>query len=65
MIGSSDIYQFKLNRIEVINHLNEERDFGRAFTRWLDRDILVEIHLQDDGRTLKMFLAEVPEEKNE
>jgi len=54
----------KVNRIEIINH-TEKGDFGRAFTYWSEygngiKNPRVEISLQDDDRTLKIFITESP-----
>jgi hypothetical protein len=48
----------KVNRVEVINHtIPLEDGGGRAYTYW-DRtnEVRVEVMLQDDGRTLKIFI---------
>ncbi|MFY8161969.1 MAG: hypothetical protein ACOVNU_11615 [Candidatus Kapaibacteriota bacterium] len=42
----------KVNRVEVIQH--SEPYNGRAYTNYFAKD--VEIHLQDESRTLKIFL---------
>lgn len=42
----------KVNRVEVIQH--SEPYNGRAYTNYNAKD--VEIQLQDDGKTLKIFL---------
>lgn len=42
----------KINRVEVIQH--SEPYNGRAYTNYNAKD--VEIQLQDDGKTLKIFL---------
>lgn len=53
----------KVNRIEVIDHTHTlEEDGGRVFTYWHGydkadkKDVNVEIQLQDDDRTLKVFI---------
>jgi hypothetical protein len=53
----------KVTRVEVIDHTKPfEKGGGRAFTFWhqyAKRDIAdpnVELHLQDGGRTLKVFI---------
>ena len=51
----------KINRIEVINH-TEKGEFGRAFTYWSEykngiKNPKVEIDVQDDGKTLKIFIS--------
>lgn len=45
-------YKLKATRVEVIQH--SEPYNGRAYTNYNAKD--VEIMLQDDGRTLKIFL---------
>jgi hypothetical protein len=42
----------KVNRVEVIQHSPPHN--GRAYTNYNAKD--VEIQLQDDGKTLKIFL---------
>jgi len=57
----------KVSRIEVIGHTNpnpSEGDFerGRVYVKWPEKDepnIRVEIQLQDDNRTLKIFIREM------
>lgn len=53
-----------VSRVEVINHAVSEdnEDYGRAYVYWPDGefepkvDIAVFYDLQDDGRTLKVFI---------
>lgn len=51
-----------VNRIEVINHSNEGMK-GRAYTYWsrygngIEKP-KVEVELQDEGQTLKIFIKE-------
>lgn len=47
-----------VNRFEVIDHT--ESGTGRQFVKWLSYDFKVEFSLQDDGRTLKVFLMDTP-----
>lgn len=42
-----------VTRVEVIDHTAGE---GRVYVKW-DEDIQVELSLQDDGRTLKVFIS--------
>ena len=50
------INQDKLTRIEIINHSsNKDNPFGRCFTHWSDK-VRIELDLQDQERTLKIFL---------
>lgn len=45
----------KVNRVEIINHGNGD---GRVFSYWeSDGIIKVEAILQDDERTLKIFIS--------
>ena len=39
-----------LNRVEVID------SSGRAYLKWLEKPMKVELSLQDDDRTLKIFI---------
>lgn len=51
-----------LNRLEIINHL--ESGEGREYTVFKKEDFNIELQIQDDGRTLKIFLSE-KEDKND
>lgn len=44
----------KVTRLEVINHRGDNS--GRFFTHW-EKDNKIEGSLQDDGRTLKIFIT--------
>jgi len=44
----------KVTRVEVIDHGENSKTFGRAYVN-MDCST-VELSLQDDGRTLKIFL---------
>lgn len=45
-----------ITRVELIDHRKGAETFGRAFVAWnVGR---VAISIQDDGRTLKVFLAD-------
>lgn len=49
-----------VNRVEVIDHtIPIEKGGGRAYVRW-DKEgtVQVELSLQDDGRTLKVFITD-------
>ena len=55
----------KVSRVEVINHAiaEDNPDYGRAYVYWphgeygMEKvDIAVSYDLQDDGRTLKVFI---------
>jgi hypothetical protein len=52
------IEETKITRIEVINHANNNRAVGRLLTLYKElKDFEnIEIQLQDDGKTLKIFL---------
>ena len=46
------------NRIEVIDHsLPLEDGGGRAWTKWVNHEHTVQYDVQDDGRTLKIFIG--------
>ena len=52
----------KVTRIEIINHTSKGK-FGRAFVYWSEYDNgienpTVQVVLQDDDRTLKIFIGE-------
>ncbi len=50
----------KVNRITVIDHsrkINDRDEKGRLFERWWDDGVKVELDLQDEGRTLKVFIG--------
>lgn len=53
----------KVNRVEVIDHTKSlEEGGGRAYVFWED-SAKVELSLQDEGRTLKVFIAKLEESK--
>lgn len=46
----------KVNRVEVIDHSKPlEEGGGRAYVKW-EKKLQVEVVLQDDNRTLKVFI---------
>jgi len=51
MLSEKKLYK-NVNRVEVIQH--SEPYNGRAYTNYSAKD--VELQLQDDGKTLKIFL---------
>jgi hypothetical protein len=62
--------QLLVNRIEVIDHtLPEDGSLvidpttgrGRVYVKWVKAPFRVECDIQDDGRTLKIFLSEQQE----
>jgi len=48
----------KITRLEVINHAKNDKSIGRLLTlhKSLGDFNAIEIHLQDGGKTLKIFL---------
>jgi hypothetical protein len=54
-----EIDETKINRIEVINHASNDFPTGRLLTLYKDMEHFdsIEISIQDDGRTLKIFLG--------
>lgn len=52
---NSEIKQ--VNRFEVIDHTPAGK--GRVFTKWEKENFKVELKMQDNGKTLKVFLKEV------
>jgi hypothetical protein len=50
-------YTRHVNRFEVINHLSDGT--GREVVVWKGEPFAVKPSLQDDGRTLKIFLTDV------
>lgn len=47
----------EFNRFEVIDHT--EMGEGREFVRWEGREFKVEYSIQDEGRTIKVFLNSI------
>ena len=47
----------KVTRVEIIDHTGDSNseDYGRVYVKW-NKNIKVEVHLQDDDRTLKVFV---------
>ena len=48
----------KVNRIEVIDWTASNKGDGRAYTKWVKESFNVQYDIQDDGRTLKIFLGD-------
>jgi hypothetical protein len=48
----------KVTRFEVLNHTTKAREQGYAGRSYVERDVVVELELQDDGITLKVFLGD-------
>jgi hypothetical protein len=48
----------KITRLEIINHAQNDKSIGRLLTlhKSLGDFNAIEIHLQDGGKTLKIFL---------
>jgi hypothetical protein len=48
----------KLNRLEIINHAKNDKEVGRLLTLYKELGHFnnLEFSIQDDGRTLKIFL---------
>lgn len=53
-----DIDESKITRIEVINHADNDKPVGRLLTLYKELNDFhtVNISMQDDGRTMKIFL---------
>jgi hypothetical protein len=56
----------KISRIEVINHAKNRYSIGRLLTLYKESEDFdsIEISIQDDGRTMKIFIdsnQETPE----
>lgn len=53
----------KVTRVEIIDHTLEIEDGGgRCYVKW-NQNIKVEVQLQDDDRTLKVFISDVKENR--
>jgi len=50
----------KVNRVEIIDHTKDENDEvkGRSYVKWEEDDFKVEADLQDNYKTLKIFIYE-------
>jgi len=49
--------KIKVNRIELIDHTNDVEDGGgRVFVKWEKESFIVETSLQDNKKTLKIFI---------
>ena len=53
-----EIDETKINRIEVINHASNDHRIGRLLTLYQELGDFngIEISIQDEGKTLKIFL---------
>lgn len=56
MSGYVQIEQ-KITRVELIDHT--EKGVGREFVRYYDRPVDIKQSIQDEGRTLKIFISEL------
>lgn len=56
-----EIDETKINRIEVINHANNNLTMGRLLTLYQDLGDFnsIQISIQDSGKTLKIFLDQI------
>ncbi len=57
----------KITRIEIINHAKNSHQFGRLITLYKelgDFDV-AEISMQDDGRTMKIFLGSLEKDSED
>ena len=61
MSDFSEEAEFIVNRVEVIDWTSSAE--GRAFTKWIKSDMNVGFDIQDDGRTLKIFLTDRSEDE--
>lgn len=52
-----------ITRVEVIDHSHKGE--GRDFVRYYDKPIMFELDLQDDDRTLKIFIKDQDETDND
>lgn len=59
MLGS-DI-EFEVTRFELIDHTKSVPERGRIFSKYADafNKLSITLYLQDDGRTLKVFLKDL------
>jgi hypothetical protein len=55
---TKEIIEEKITRIEVINHAKNDIPVGRVLTLYKESGHFdfAELQIQDDGRTLKIFL---------
>jgi len=54
--GQPEPIALLVNRFEVMDHTTGGQ--GRVYTKWILQDFVVEFSLQDEGRTLKVFLTD-------
>lgn len=62
-----EIDDSKITRIEVINHAKNDYSIGRILTlhKILGDFDIAEISIQDDGRTMKIFLNSFVKQEND
>lgn len=46
-----------VTRVELIDHT--EKGQGREFVRYYDRPVVIQTDIQDEGRTVKIFVSEL------
>ena len=56
----------KITRVEIINHAKNNHPIGRLITLYKElKDFdMIEISMQDGGRTMKIFLDSVTKKEN-
>jgi len=59
MKDKKTINEEKITRLEVINHAKNDKPIGRILTLYQEMGHFnsIELSVQDDGRTLKIFLS--------
>jgi len=64
MSGVKHIDEFKINRIEVINHAENGMPVGRILVLYKEIGDFhtMDISMQDDGQTMKIFLNAPPKQ---
>ena len=55
---SEEVDKSKVTRVEVINYLS---DIPREYVKYFKEPIKIEEEIQDDGRTLKIFIQTKPQ----
>lgn len=49
----------KINRLEIIDYTTDlEGGGGRAYVKWTEKNFKLDFDIQDNGKTLKIFLLE-------
>ena len=57
-VGKHQMFDMnKVARVELIDHRNEAKTFGRAFVAW---DVSANVSIQDHGRTMKVLVTAPP-----